>query len=190
MSTDAGAPLAQRLLKINQQIEAVIARFSPVAVGIETVWFGQNITAAFATGQVEKASARSVMPSESRDLGFLWAHPTRRRLHGFMHLLFGSSTCPVPSICAFSRPISDKMACGLMLAGGWGCEGVGRLGGRSRCSKLRRRSITERGTEVCSNSHGRQSLPFPRRPWADLLPGPPSLFLLTKGGVICQQRCE
>ena len=56
VSTDAGAPLAQRLLKINQQIEAVIARFSPVAVGIETVWFGQNITAAFATGQARGAA--------------------------------------------------------------------------------------------------------------------------------------
>ena len=56
VSTDAGAPLAQRLLKINQQIEAVIARFSPVAVGIESVWFGQNITAAFATGQARGAA--------------------------------------------------------------------------------------------------------------------------------------
>lgn len=56
VSTDAGAPLAQRLLKINQQIQAVIARFSPVAVGIETVWFGQNISAAFATGQARGAA--------------------------------------------------------------------------------------------------------------------------------------
>ena len=56
VSTDADVPLAQRLLKINQQIEAVIARFSPVAVGIETVWFGQNITAAFATGQARGAA--------------------------------------------------------------------------------------------------------------------------------------
>lgn len=55
-STDANSPLSQRLLKINQQIEAVITRFSPVAVGIETVWFGQNITAAFATGQARGAA--------------------------------------------------------------------------------------------------------------------------------------
>ena len=36
----------------------------------------------------------------------------------------------------------------------------------------------ERGTEVCSiHPPGRRLLPFPRRPWADLLPGPPSFFV-------------
>ena len=56
VSTDAGLPLAQRLLKIKQQVSAVIGRFGPMAVGIETVWFGQNVTAAFATGQARGAA--------------------------------------------------------------------------------------------------------------------------------------
>lgn len=56
VSTKANMPLSQRLLKINEQIQAVIERFSPVAVGIETVWFGQNISAAFATGQARGAA--------------------------------------------------------------------------------------------------------------------------------------
>jgi crossover junction endodeoxyribonuclease RuvC len=43
-------------MKINHQIGAVIKRFEPCAVGIETVWFGQNITAAFATGQARGAA--------------------------------------------------------------------------------------------------------------------------------------
>lgn len=51
ISTHAGAPLSNRLLKIHDQIAAVVNRFRPTCVGIETVWFGQNITAAFATGQ-------------------------------------------------------------------------------------------------------------------------------------------
>ena len=51
VSTSTDQPLAQRLLKVHDQIGAVIERFRPECVGIETVWFGQNITAAFATGQ-------------------------------------------------------------------------------------------------------------------------------------------
>lgn len=56
VSTPAEVPLAQRLAKIYEQIAAVIARYEPTCVGIETVWFGQNITAAFATGQARGAA--------------------------------------------------------------------------------------------------------------------------------------
>ena len=55
-STSTETPLAQRLAKIHEQIGAVIARYEPTCVGIETVWFGQNITAAFATGQARGAA--------------------------------------------------------------------------------------------------------------------------------------
>lgn len=51
VNTHESAPLASRLLKIHDQIAAVVSRFGPTCVGIETVWFGQNISAAFATGQ-------------------------------------------------------------------------------------------------------------------------------------------
>ena len=56
VSTSTETPLAQRLAKIHEQIGAVIARYEPTCVGIETVWFGQNITAAFATGQARGAA--------------------------------------------------------------------------------------------------------------------------------------
>ena len=56
VSTPADMDLAQRLAKIHDQISAVISRFEPTCVGIETVWFGQNITAAFATGQARGAA--------------------------------------------------------------------------------------------------------------------------------------
>ena len=56
VSTPGTMPLAQRLAKIHEQITAVIARYGPACVGIETVWFGQNITAAFATGQARGAA--------------------------------------------------------------------------------------------------------------------------------------
>ena len=56
VSTPASWELAARLGKIFEQISAVIDRYHPVACGIETVWFGQNITAAFATGQARGAA--------------------------------------------------------------------------------------------------------------------------------------
>ncbi len=56
VSTQAGLPLERRLLKIHDQIGAVIERFQPSCVGIETVWFGQNVSAAFATGQARGAA--------------------------------------------------------------------------------------------------------------------------------------
>ena len=56
VTTQTDQPLEQRLLKISQQIGAVIERFHPTCLGIETVWFGENITAAFATGQARGAA--------------------------------------------------------------------------------------------------------------------------------------
>lgn len=56
ISTPASQTLSHRLGKIHEQMGAVIARFRPACVGIETVWFGQNITAAFATGQARGAA--------------------------------------------------------------------------------------------------------------------------------------
>lgn len=56
ISTPASQSLSERLLKIHNQIGAVVRRYHPSCVGIETVWFGQNITAAFATGQARGAA--------------------------------------------------------------------------------------------------------------------------------------
>ena len=56
VSSPAQVELSLRLRKIHEQIGAVIDRFKPTCVGIETVWFGQNITAAFATGQARGAA--------------------------------------------------------------------------------------------------------------------------------------
>ncbi len=56
IATPRTQPLAERLLKIREQVGAVVERFRPVCVGIETVWFGQNVSAAFATGQARGAA--------------------------------------------------------------------------------------------------------------------------------------
>ncbi len=56
VTTTTATPLPQRLLKIKEQIAAVIERYRPSCVGIETVWFGENVSAAFGTGQARGAA--------------------------------------------------------------------------------------------------------------------------------------
>ena len=56
MTTTPAQPCEQRLAKIYEQMFAVIERYSPTCCGIETVWFGQNVTAAFDTGQARGAA--------------------------------------------------------------------------------------------------------------------------------------
>lgn len=56
ISSAAQTDLSLRLCKVYDQVEAVIDRFKPTCVGIETIWFGSNISAAFATGQARGAA--------------------------------------------------------------------------------------------------------------------------------------
>ena len=56
VTTSAADALSRRLLKVHDQIGAVVRRFRPTCVGIETVWFGTNVTAAFGTGQARGAA--------------------------------------------------------------------------------------------------------------------------------------
>ena len=56
VTTNTESPLAARLAKINEQIGAVIAKYAPTALGIESVWFGENTSSAFATGQARGAA--------------------------------------------------------------------------------------------------------------------------------------
>lgn len=56
VSTKKDMELSARLMKIHDQIFAVAKRFAPGHVGIETVWFGDNTSSAFATGQARGAA--------------------------------------------------------------------------------------------------------------------------------------
>lgn len=56
VSTAKDVDLSQRLKKIHDQMRAVIARFEPECVGIETVWFGENVTAGIGTSQARGAA--------------------------------------------------------------------------------------------------------------------------------------
>lgn len=56
IETRASQNLHDRLGKINEQISAVVSRYHPDCIGIETVWFGNNAQSAFATGQARGAA--------------------------------------------------------------------------------------------------------------------------------------
>jgi crossover junction endodeoxyribonuclease RuvC len=56
IETKSNQPLPYRLQKIYQQMSAVVSRFSPSGVGVESVWFGTNTQSAFATGQARGAA--------------------------------------------------------------------------------------------------------------------------------------
>ena len=77
ISTDTSMPLAQRLRMIHEQMGAVIERFAPTCVGIETVWFGVNVQSAFATGQARGAA---LVACAERDLEVLEFSPSQIKL--------------------------------------------------------------------------------------------------------------
>jgi crossover junction endodeoxyribonuclease RuvC len=47
--------LPSRLLKLHDQMELVVKRFEPTCLGIETIWFGANVTAGILTSQARGA---------------------------------------------------------------------------------------------------------------------------------------
>ena len=65
IETSSSHPLPDRLGKIYGQIYAVVARYKPECVSIETVWFGSNTTTAFATGQARGAALAACSGSVS-----------------------------------------------------------------------------------------------------------------------------
>lgn len=66
ISSGSGEALASRLKRIHDEIQAVIARFSPAECAVESVFFGTNAKSAFATGQARGvallATADSAIP--------------------------------------------------------------------------------------------------------------------------------
>ena len=56
IKTGTDTSLDKRLEKIYGQIGAIIDRYKPDSVGVETIWFGENVSAAFGTGQARGAA--------------------------------------------------------------------------------------------------------------------------------------
>lgn len=56
VTTPSQHELSVRLFKVYDQIRAVINKYEPTCVGIETIWFGDNSSSAFATGQARGAA--------------------------------------------------------------------------------------------------------------------------------------
>ena len=51
IATDAGLPMAQRLVEIHEAVTELIQVFRPDAVAVERLFFAQNVTTAMAVGQ-------------------------------------------------------------------------------------------------------------------------------------------
>lgn len=64
INTPAGLPLSKRLLQISDDMRALIAQFSPDAMAIEKLYFGNNVT----TG-IGVAQARGVILAEAEREG-------------------------------------------------------------------------------------------------------------------------
>jgi crossover junction endodeoxyribonuclease RuvC len=64
--TAAGQPLPDRLLAIDKELGALIAKYQPDIVAIEELFFGRNVTTAFIVGQARGvavlAAARAGLP--------------------------------------------------------------------------------------------------------------------------------
>ncbi len=56
ITTKSHEALPLRLKRIQDQISTVVSRYQPTALGVESVWFGDNTSSAFATGQARGAA--------------------------------------------------------------------------------------------------------------------------------------
>ena len=66
VTTPAGQPVPERLLAIDNQLRALIARHQPDVVAVEEMFFGRNVTTALIVGQARGvailAAARAGLP--------------------------------------------------------------------------------------------------------------------------------
>lgn len=53
--TSPGADLADRLLEIHEEVAALIARFSPAVLSLESAFYGKNVRSALTLGQARGA---------------------------------------------------------------------------------------------------------------------------------------
>lgn len=53
--TSPGADLADRLLEIHEEVAALIARFSPAVLSLESAFYGRNVRSALTLGQARGA---------------------------------------------------------------------------------------------------------------------------------------
>ncbi|MCL1846806.1 MAG: crossover junction endodeoxyribonuclease RuvC [Coriobacteriia bacterium] len=74
ITTDAGSGIAQRLKQIYDEITAVIERYQPSELAIESVFFGSNTQSALSTGQARGAA---LLAAAARELAIGEYSPTQ-----------------------------------------------------------------------------------------------------------------
>ena len=110
VATPSSMPMEQRLLKISQQISAVVERFDVRYAAAESVWFGDNVTSAFATGQARGAalvgcaqhgvSVQDYTPNQIKMAVVGEGHAQKEQVQYMVQQILGLDAAPQPDHAA------------------------------------------------------------------------------------------
>jgi crossover junction endodeoxyribonuclease RuvC len=108
--TDASVPMAHRLLAIHRAVSALIDRFDPGAVAVESLFFARNVTTAMTVGQARgvvllAAAERSVpvaeySPSEIKQAIVGYGKADKHHMQELVRIILGLDDPPSPDDAA------------------------------------------------------------------------------------------
>jgi crossover junction endodeoxyribonuclease RuvC len=108
--SSAGEPMALRLLTIHRAVGALIERFAPDAIAVETLFFARNVTTAMTVGQARgvvllAAAERGVpvaeySPSEVKQAVVGYGKADKRQIQELVRIILGLDDVPTPDDAA------------------------------------------------------------------------------------------
>lgn len=130
VTTDAAAPLEDRLVVIHREVAALIARHRPDALAVEQVFFNRNSRSAMAVGQargvVLLAAGQAglpvfeVTPLEVKQAVVGYGRADKRQVQAMVRILLGLEAPPRPAdaadalataiCCLHARPLAERVA--------------------------------------------------------------------------------
>jgi crossover junction endodeoxyribonuclease RuvC len=110
IATDAGLPMARRLVEIHEAVTELIQVYRPDAVAVERLFFAQNVTTAMTVGQargvVLLAAAQQGLPvaeyapSEVKQAVVGYGKADKRQIQEMVRIMLGLETLPRPDDAA------------------------------------------------------------------------------------------
>ncbi|HZH05183.1 MAG TPA: crossover junction endodeoxyribonuclease RuvC [Lautropia sp.] len=110
IATDAGLPMARRLVEIHEAVTELIQVYRPDAVAVERLFFAQNVTTAMTVGQargvVLLAAAQQGLPvaeyapSEVKQAVVGYGKADKRQIQEMVRIMLGLETVPRPDDAA------------------------------------------------------------------------------------------
>jgi crossover junction endodeoxyribonuclease RuvC len=108
--SQAGEPMALRLLAIYRAVSALIERFAPDAIAVETLFFARNVTTAMTVGQARgvvllAAAEQGVpvaeySPSEVKQAVVGYGKADKRQIQELVRIILGLDDVPTPDDAA------------------------------------------------------------------------------------------